>query len=197
MRILPLAAALLTSLMLAGCATHVIQTVETTGAAETEAPLPSPVVGTWSLGKGNVALILREDGTGAILALGTPDGEIFTELFYIGTSVRWNLTGERLTLTPLPDVLPNGAVCTTAASTVVELVSFDGETLLLTESSGEEPRTEMFVPAEEPPYYTVAEYAKTIADAKFAEEPEGSDRDAFYASFYEAFAAMYRSAAEN
>ena len=94
-------------------------------------------------------------------------------------------------------MLPNGAVCTTGASTVTELVSFDGETLLLTESSGEEPRTEMLVPTEEPPYYTVAEYAKMLANAKFAAEPEGSDRDAFYASFYEAFAAMYRTAAGN
>lgn len=196
MRLLKLGAVLAALILLASCTTQVVRPdPETTGTESPADKTPASLPGAWSLGKGNVILVLRGDGTGAILSIGAPDGEIFPELYYVGTAIIWHLSGDRLTLTPQPDILPNGAVCTTAASTEAVLVSFDGETLLLTEASGDNPRTEMFVPTEEPPYMTVAAYAKTLADAKFAAEPEGTDEEAFYTAFYEAFAALYRGAA--
>lgn len=153
-------------------------------------PEPTPsldretLIGTWQgSGNGNgTFLILREDGSGAILSLVPADGGAFTEDFYLGLHIVWQLDGDALTWQVLPAVLPNGAVYS-PESEPSEKTAAPGNGILSL-SDGE--NTEFFIKAEEPVWYTVSAYATALADWLIG--PDQPAADILYDEFYNAFA---------
>jgi len=145
----------------------------------------SRVVGTWQ-GSGSdngTFLILREDGSGALLSLVPADGGAFTEDFYLGLHIAWQLSAETLSWQVLPTVLPSGAVYAPESEPAEKNVTPGNGILSLSEGEN----TEFFILTEEPVWYTVSDYAKALADWLIG--PDHPEADLLYGEFYDAFAA--------
>ena len=155
-----------------------------------EAPPPvtvdrSLVIGTWqgSASNSGTFLILDEDGTGAILSLVPADGDAFTEDFYLGYPIAWQLSEDTLSCQVLPTALPDGSLYVPDSEPFEKTVDPDSGILVLLDNE----TTEFFIRAEKPVWLSVSDYAKTLADWLIG--PDHPDAASLYAEFYAAFAA--------
>ena len=179
-------ALLLALLFLAGCGSSPADRLPDPDAtAETsEARLPS-VAGVWRGTEtyGDVTILLRQDGTGALLRLCEPDGEAFSEPFYLGLGIRWALADHLIDIRTIPEELPNGSFYVPPPAVGKKLVTLYNGILALADEKG----TEYYRRVAEPEWITVADYARILADAVIG--PDAENAEALYDAFYRAFAA--------